>query len=72
MTPEAVGQAMRVLEIHDRLEHPDQNVSADPEDLAERLADNEVEVLKEMCNVRRNIMYRFSLRLKAKLLLVNL
>lgn len=51
MTPEAVAQAMRVLEIHDRLEHPDQNVGADPEDLAERLADNEVEVLKEMCNV---------------------
>ena len=72
MTPEAVAQAMRVLEIHDRLEHPGQNVGADPEDLAERLADNEVEVLKEMCNVRRNIMYRFSLRLKAKLLLVNL
>ena len=53
MTPEAVAQAMRVLEIHDRQEHPDQNIGANPEDLAERVADNEV----EMCNVKRNVIY---------------
>lgn len=49
MTPEAVAQAMRVLEIHERLEHPDHaSISGEP---AGRLGDNEVEVLKEMCNV---------------------
>lgn len=49
MTPEAVAQAMRVLEIHERLEHPDHaSISGEP---ADRLGDNEVEVLKEMCNV---------------------
>ena len=49
MTPEAVAQAMKVLEIHERLEHPDHAaVSGKP---ADRLGDNEVDVLKEMCNV---------------------
>ena len=52
MTPEAFAQTMRVLEIHYRLEHLDQNLGANLEDHpAERLAENEVEVLKEMCNV---------------------
>lgn len=49
MTPEAVAQAMKVLEIHERLEHPDH--SADIDVPADRLGNNEVEVLKEMCNV---------------------
>lgn len=49
MTPEAVAQAMKVLEIHERLEHPDH--SADTDVPADRLGNNEVEVLKEMCNV---------------------
>ena len=49
MTPEAVAQAMKVLEIHERLEHPDN--PADTDEPADRLGDNEVEVLKEMCNV---------------------
>ncbi|KAJ7330700.1 coiled-coil [Desmophyllum pertusum] len=49
MTPEAVAQAMKVLEIHERLEHPDN--SADTNELVDRLGSNEVEVLKEMCNV---------------------
>lgn len=50
MTPEAVAQAMRVLEIHDKLEHPD-HIAATSEKPADRLGENEVEVLKEMCNV---------------------
>lgn len=49
MTPEAVAQAIKVLEIHERLEHPDH--SADTDVPADRLGNNEVEVLKEMCNV---------------------
>ncbi|XP_078351954.1 coiled-coil domain-containing protein 85C-A-like isoform X2 [Oculina patagonica] len=49
MTPEAVAQAMKVLEIHERLEHPDH--SAEIDEPADRLGNNEVEVLKEMCNV---------------------
>lgn len=49
MTPEAVAQAMKVLEIHERLEHLDH--AADSDEPAGRLGDNEVEVLKEMCNV---------------------
>ena len=49
MTPEAVAQAMKVLEIHEKLEHPDH--PADTDEPADRLGNNEVEVLKEMCNV---------------------
>ena len=49
MTPEAVAQAMKVLEIHEKLEHPDN--PGDSDEPADRLGDNEVEVLKEMCNV---------------------
>ena len=49
MTPEAVEQAMKVLEIHERLEHPGQ--ASDSDESTERLGYQEVEVLKEMCNV---------------------
>ena len=49
MTPEAVAQAMKVLEIHEKLEHSDN--PGDSDEPADRLGDNEVEVLKEMCNV---------------------
>ena len=49
MTPEAVAQAMKVLEIHEKLEHPDN--PGDSDEPADRMGDNEVEVLKEMCNV---------------------
>lgn len=49
MTPETVEQAMKVLEIHERLEHPGQ--ASDSDDSTERLGYQEVEVLKEMCNV---------------------
>ena len=62
MTPEAVAQAMRVLEIHDKLEHPD-HIAATSEKPADRLGENEVEVLKEMCNVRSSykLKVRFSM-----------
>ena len=49
MTPEAVAQAMKVLEIHEKLEHS--NNPGDSDESVDRLGDNEVEVLKEMCNV---------------------
>lgn len=52
MTPEAVEQAMKVLEIHERLEHPGQ--ASDSDESTGRLGDQEVEVLKEMCNVSVN------------------
>lgn len=53
MTPEAVAQAMKVLEIHERLDHPDS--ATDSDELSDRLGDNEVEVLKEMCNVSLSV-----------------
>ena len=51
MTPEAVEQAMKVLEIHERLENPGHTSNPDEDESARRLGDHEVEVLKEMCNV---------------------
>ena len=54
MTPEAVAHAMKVLEIHEKLEHPDN--PGDSDEPADRLGDNEVEVLKEMCNVSACIL----------------
>jgi hypothetical protein len=48
MTPEAVEQAMKVLEIHEKLDHQAQ---ANPGKGEEKLDENEVAVLKEMCNV---------------------
>ena len=59
MTPEAVAQAMRVLEIHDRLEHPN-HIATTSDKPADRLGDNEVEVLKEMCNVRSSLIYKIN------------
>jgi len=48
MTPEAVAQAMKVLEIHDKL---DDQAKTEPDKQGEKLDENEVAVLKEMCNV---------------------
>lgn len=52
MTPEAVEQAMKVLEIHEKLDHKAKEHS---EKDGENLHENEVAVLKEMCNVRIKI-----------------
>ena len=49
MTPEAVAQAMKVLEIHERLENTSHALHDD--EPGDGLGENEVEVLKEMCNV---------------------
>lgn len=49
MTPEAIEQAMKVLEIHDKLD--DQTKTSTPEKEGEKMDENEVAVLKEMCNV---------------------
>ena len=45
MTPEAMAQAMKVLEIHEKLDHPM------PTQDEGKLDHTEVAVLKEMCNV---------------------
>lgn len=52
MTPEAVANAMRVLEIHEKLGHTDRLSGEEEGQESERLGDSEVAVLKEMCNVR--------------------
>lgn len=51
MTPEAVAQAMKVLEIHDKLEDQSLGSKTTSTEKSEKLDDNEVAVLKEMCNV---------------------
>ena len=51
MTPEAVANAMKVLEIHEKLGNTEPH-SSDGGEGAGPLGDSEVAVLKEMCNVR--------------------